>query len=927
MPQMLYQLVGMAFSLCNSVTHLNLCDNGTHITHVVPAKIASTINEVGSDSSENSIPMKRKRTATASNSLLEKEADGFWEDVQVFPKAIKQGAAKDYKAQALTQLKKAGANCLRMLIEKAQLSQPQNATPEQLAAHLLAADSNLTIQYLAELIRGRGKAINEEYESHFSSTKRKEHQTHLDQLSKGRSGKLKLFAKLLLLYEDDHKTIYRVFVRKLWRTKKTTFEFAADKNLTPTLISKLQENRDSLADTLSDAFSGLDLRFFNTITLGVWEIFLIQREYSPAVRPDFRDVQKTLHGFGWIMFGLERGQHRIILKGGGQKAIPIIENWFKHKLKTALRESEPEPYSKYDAVAVESAFLGNKLDSSKVDLVAIAFHRTQAPQHSPMTVEPAFPGHDIRRDLQYGREKEVFRVRSLSDINWIRVRFQGKEATATVKIEERGATTLVLDNADMTESEVDELRKEFLCAFGVPLDQKIDPQKLLLGAVDIYNYLLETERVEYISHYQKKALRRLLDDNFLFTDPQEILVCPKSSVGCKLGGKPVIDDDVSECPECQTELEVRKVEYLRQNEIEIRRKIGDMLQEATGWRFSSNSVTFEKEPFYPLTNPQRPDQVIRVYFSKRVGKRILDCLDRSLQPVLVVHTGGGVDYAHLDAAGVAHVSFARALAAADDNEAGIRFSQDVENARKELVSRQEEKALRRAMNSRGRIEAPSRSYSGEEYELDIFNVLRSIFPYTEFWAGTNRPDGFCGLVYFDDGSLRKPVKFNWSYDAKFTNKPRGYDLTIGEERKAWDYVAALMQQTELQLQGNELNGHAIISNRLYKSQMKKVAKFIRREHRLGGEHPGFKVIFILDGFLKNLFDRIRSNELEFSKRRSLLSQRLAKLLAAENDDGYVLLNDASATQLTDWVLQQREIESPPDARLIAVGLSETMTES
>lgn len=871
--------------------------------------------------------MAKKRSTPTTNSFLRKQSDRFWENVQVFPQAFKSGAARDYKAQALTQLKKCGANCLRLLIERAKLAQPEDATPDQLAAHLLAADKNSSIQFLAEFIRGRGRAINEEYESHFSAKLRKKHQSQLDQLSKGRPGVLRQFAKLLLLYEDDHEAIGRIFVRKLWRGKKSTFEFAARKSLSDSFLERLEESKDSLADSLADAYSGLDLRFFDTVRLGNWEILLLQREYSPTVRPDYRDVQKTLHGFGWIMFGLERRKNRIILKGGGRKAIPIVEKWFKHKLKTDLREAEPVLFTEYDAIAVEDAFLGKYADSSTVDLVAIAFHRTQGPQHSPMSVEPAYAGHDIRLDLQYGREKEVFRVRSLSDIDWVRVRFRGKEARVTFELEKRGAITLALDNADLTEDEVDELRSEFATTFGVPLDQRIDPQNLLLGSVDIYNFLLEVDRDDQVAMYQRRALRKLIENDILYTEPQDVLVCPKSPVGCKLGGQPVIDEDTSECPQCQTELEIRNIQYIRQKEAAIRKKCGDMLQEATGWSFSSKPVTFEKVPFYPLANPERPDQVIRVYFSKRVGKSILDRLDRSLQPVLVVHTGGDVDYAHLDAVGVVHVSLARALAAADEQEAKQRFEGDVERARKALIDRQEEKVLRRAHMSRQRIENPPSNYEGEDYETDVFNVIRSLFPYTEYWTGKNRPDGFCSLVHFDDASLRKPVKHNWSYDAKYTRSKKGYDLSVDEERKAWDYVAALMKQPELQVQGNELNGHAIISNKLDSKQMKKVAEFVRREHRLGNNQPSFKIIFILDSFWKALYDFVRAHEASFSKRSHLLAKRFAKLLLDENSDGYVVLDESAAKTLGKWVQRQREVENPPDARLLTDGLAATMTKS
>jgi len=791
----------------------------------------------------------------------------------------------------------------------------------------LAADNTQTLVCLAEFIRGKGQAINEEYAATFTSTTQRKHSAHLIEHSRNRLGNLKLFTKLVLLYEHDSESIRRIFVRKLWRGRNTTWEFLSPVIHDETFVRKLCRSTNSLADALSDAFDGYDLRFFTTVRMDGWQVVLLQREYAPIVRPDFRDVQKTIHGFGWIMFAVELGKVRILMKGGGKKSLPIVRTWFDNQLQIELSDAEFDIVTTYDPQQVEAAFFGETTQDCPVQIAAISFHRTMAPGHSAMSMEPLFPGQDIQRDLQFAKEKGLLRIRSLSDIKSFRLRHKGKESLVQVAVDLGGAVTLRLDNTDMSEEAADSLCEAFKSHFSIPLNRRIDPQKLILGSVDVYNYLLETDRTEGLAQYQVRALRTLIQRGVLNLETEEIVTCPKQPFICKLGGKPVVDEDISECPECQTALQVKSVEFIRHNDTEIRKITSAMLTAATGWTFDHTAVHFEGGQFYPLRDPDRPDRVIRVYFAKRVGERVLRSLDRSLQPVLVAHTGGDVEHAHLDAAGVAHISFARALAAETDVQIAQRFNLDARHARDDLMRRQEEKVYRRAAASRQRLEAPPADYTGEMYQLDIFSILRSVFPYTEYWTGANRPDGFCCLVYFESANLRSPVKHNWSYDAKLNKDGTGYDLGVGEKRKEWDYVAALAKQPELSAQGNELNGHVLISNRFVESQMRGVAQFLRREHRLGKKHPNVKIVFMVDSFVASLYDSVRANEHDYRKRWNWLGQRFASVLASENEEGYVRLDGADAGRLCEWVLKQPEVETPPSMMNLSEGMHETMSKS
>ena len=867
----------------------------------------------------------KKNSKSATTQLLQGQDDSFWEAINVFPKLM-QSPYKDFKAQALSSLRKCGKADLKLLCERLMIAIPENATPEQLSANLLAADNSNSILFLAEFIRGKGAAIQAAYASHFSVTIRRKHSAQLHELGNRDVGGLKQFSRLILLYQDSPQTMNTIFVRKLWRSKKTTSEFLSPVTLDAAFIDKLGKSTSSLAEAMADAFAGYELEYFTTAQIDGWQVLLLKREYAPITRPDYRDTQKTLHGFGWIMFGVEVGKRRIILKGGGKKALPIVKTWFGLQLEVELADAEAEIVTNYDPLAVEAAFLGDEDTSSSIKISAVYFCRTMAPQHSPITIEPFFPGYDISRDLQFAREKGLLRMRSLSDMKWFRVRHGTKEALIEVTVDLGGAVTLRVNNVELSELEVDELSKAFEKRFSIPLNRRIDPQKLSLGTVDVYNSLLESDRKEGLAGYQLRALDGLLSLKIISVRPESIVACPKQPFICKLGGQPVIDEDLSECPECQSRLEATSVDFLDQNDVAIRKFMRKQLRDASGWQLSNDAVQFEGKDFYPLYDPTRPDHIVRVYFAKRVGERLLLSLDRSLQPVLVVHTGGDVEHAHLDASGVGHISLARAIAAQVDDAEKDHFREDVSQVQMALIRRQEERVFRRAEESRMRIGNPPSDYTGNDYQVDVFNVMRSIFPYTEYWAGTNRPDGFCCLVSFENANLREPQKHNLSYDAKFNKDGLGYNLGASEKRKEWDYVAALARQPELSTQGNELNGHAIIANILIESQMVDMAKFLRREHRIGKKHSNVKVVFMLDSFLTTLYDSVRMNEEKFRQRWNWLSYRVSYVLKRENAEDYVYLDAQSATDVINWVLNQREVDTPPDQGRLQDGMNEIMSD-
>jgi hypothetical protein len=388
-------------------------------------------------------------------------------------------------------------------------------------------------------------------------------------------------------------------------------------------------------------------------------------------------------------------------------------------------------------------------------------------------------------------------------------------------------------------------------------------------------------------------------------------------------GKPIEDERLEHCSVCNQPLRIQEINRIQHDEDKMRRFAGAVLKRTTGREFDPTPVTFEGNEFFPLRNPDRPEESVYLYFSRRVSTSKINVFERSTWPVLVIHTSGAYEHVHLDLAVIGHVGFAYVLAALREKKTRDRFADDCRAALDKLQRTKQERVLRTARQSRELLRTGT-DMTGGKYEAATFAVLRSMFPHTMKWGGAYRPDGFCSLVYSESNDLGDLQKWNWSYDSKYSQRSGGYGFNAGEFRKAFDYISGLAKQKDLQVAGNRLNAHVIVSNALSEDRMKGAAQFLWCEHRLGKKLPGFKLVFMMEDFLVTLYDRVLADD-QFGKRWGYLSQRLAWHMTQEESDRYVLLAKAQADELADWVIQKPAIESTVDLAKLQEGLDETMS--
>jgi hypothetical protein len=865
--------------------------------------------------------VKRKPTVGPSHAF-QGLPDDMWEDVRIFPSAMARNMAAR-RNKVLKALARCGTANLWHLCNTAQLTFKPSMSAPQFAAVVQAAAPADTMVYLWEFVRTHGQAVLEQYDSEVAADERTRHESDVESLCLRRLEPVRVCTKFLLMYLRDPQVVRRIHFRHLWRQTKTTAEFETEE-LPTDAPDRLDREMGTLEATLKTLPDANKAKAFGScpLTNGPW-VFAFHRGYRERVIPEYPKGCVVANQRGYVVFGLHDSPPRLEVKVGHPKIIDVIREWADETLGVKFRRRGLSVYEDYDAAELEKRFLGQYSEEHGIALTGIRFRRTGIPNHPSVTAEAVAGGGTIRDALRWYVEKGAIALRALSDIEWVKVSFGGNEGQVNVSVEADGAVRFTLDNTGWPEEAQQHLAGAFHSTFGIPLGQRISPRPLSMGAVDIFQSLLEWSNADEIQPHQRPLFEDLRERNLLSVQQETLRACATGF--CKLKGKVVDDLQVEDCPRCRQPIRTKQLRRIVHNHDQMRRVAGAILTRATKWEFVNTPLQFENNQFFPLRNPARPEESVCVFFSRRIGPSIIEVFDRSHWPVLVVHTSGTYEHALLDLTGVAHLGFAYALAATRDKETKVKFLADCESTLAALMRNGQERVLRAARVSRELLANKPAECTGGMYESVVFGLLRSIFPHTMRWGGPFRPDGFCSLLYSRTNSLKDIQKFNWSYDSKYSERHGGYEFGAPEHRKMLDYVAGLVEQKELQTDGNQLNAHVIITNSLSRSRMKDAAQFLRRTHRLGTDLPGLTLVFMMEPFLVTLYDRVRRDEVGFGKRWGYVSQRLAELMGRSNADDYIFLDTPEAEAMADWVLRKPPVETPIDIEALQEGLDETMS--
>jgi hypothetical protein len=845
-------------------------------------------------------------------SWLQRQDEKFWERLQIFPHAVTQSAAKgEYARKALRQFEKLGRANLHYIANQAGIEYREKAdSARQLANRLLSSPLKTEFLYLATFFRPRVTAVVEYFDSHAAHFRASALETEIKNLSVGASEIPKPLTKLVAAYSRDPASLEAIHYCFAWRKLPTLFEYAAEKDLPANPATVLEQGTKQLAAALGKIKHGEHYTFFGRKDLQPHvSVFVLHRKYPASVKPDYESTFRLQHDYSMVVFAIDTVRKVLLVKVANRAISEAIADWAGETLGMEFERSGGRIFRDYDPQSVETALLGGYDESYEMDLTAISFRHSFAPNHSriALTAQPFSRG--VREDLLWMKDERVLRLRSLADIESLKVRFDGVEADIECIAEKEGAVRLRLNDSHIVDGRAEQFKEIFKKVFGIPLGQRIDPTLLTMGAAEVYQFLLSGVREGDLLDYHKEALGKLLETELLVRVDERVGWC--KDLNCAIGRTQSFNDQaLTQCPGCHGSLDWQTLTRYAEDPKKAFAVARQLLTQASKWKMESTTRAFESKKFYRFYPKRDPNRTVCVFVNNRLNATKVEAFQRANFPILVVHPQGNHRMPSIDMHGIAHVGLPYALSAYEDKPTWKAYQASLRDVLGRLQRMEQELVLRASRASWELLQNRPSDYDDRKYESDGFNLLRSLFPYTVKWGGGNRPDGFCSLVFFPENDLRHPTHFNWSYDAKYSDGV--YAFGIGEFDQMFRYVRLLHQPKRLKSLGNQYDAHVIITNSMDDSSMRNAADYLWNHHRLGKEQTSFLLVFMRDGFLRQLWQRVRENETAFRMRSTYLPEYMVRLIKAKQADGYSLLDTDDADALANDVLSEPELELPPD---------------
>lgn len=214
-------------------------------------------------------------------------------------------------------------------------------------------------------------------------------------------------------------------------------------------------------------------------------------------------------------------------------------------------------------------------------------------------------------------------------------------------------------------------------------------------------------------------------------------------------------------------------------------------------------------------------------------------------------------------------------------------------------------------------EALKEELDHDDFERDVFYLLKSLFLFTERWGrrGEAESDG-CLIIPTGTDSY-----YVASYDPKLTYDNQGYDLDSEEKNKAAYYILTENDNeyiSKVLKDGGDIDGHIFVSDIFRSGQFNHVVERVREWFSVvegGGGSIDVPLVFLdLQSLLRvydiaaTRFDLLREYpELQREFRSAFITQ------LTETDTGYVNFNEEQIDRIREQLLQKANQISKKDS--------------
>lgn len=861
--------------------------------------------------------------AQVSTEFLPPQSDEFWHSLGIFPGALpEKGDLADLATAAQKELKAVGRKNLLALIEEAGIARPESDDAGSLALHLFLRSDALTLVCLRDFVKSRDECIRAAYEATIPERKRKGIEASLRDIAPGAEEPLRPLTRLLFLFQHDPDSLIEASFIQLWQGVPTAFELEAAEPLPARFQQIIEGKRDEFTRAISGAWSNRAVRPFKVHRLrDGTAVFVFAREYAPRIARDFRSTFNVHRKSGFVIFGISKDRKHVYIKCGNSQIADAIRLMLDHLFSAKLRVLNNVPFRDYDPNRVKANLCGGYSSAAGVEIVAATLRRTSLHSRGKLSLARPTTVPSIRDDLQQLVSSSLLELHSLDDIEELGITY--RERTAKVEFEPQpdGAIRLQLDDTGWNLAARGELEEAFLTAFGVPLNRLVDPQRMALGSVGIIAHLLNVQTPDEIRDYQQEQYKLLTEAELLTEDTRQAKVCRNPLCDAKA---PVFNLSAEVCRNrnCHKPLQPATVIEVTRNNSGIVKFTRESFDDLTGWHLSDAQSFENQEHFLLKDTSKEAEEDIAVLFKDRLSTAAKELFGRTGLPLIVVSPRTDERYVFVED-GIGHVSLSYLFSArqSDDDwkDCGTRCKALV----RMLLAQHRDRIHRAAATSFQRIIQGARQL-GHTFETDVSNVLRAIFPYTFQFGrkGKVEPDGYVSVVVVGadgDRSLDSVQAWNWTFDAKFSDKKNGYDLGQDERRKMVEYIDKVRSSRRFLGKGR-LNGHAILFNKLSEKLMQDAADHVFGSEGVKAKNRDVKLMFVNQSFVTRLYERVNAKDQDVQRRMPLLGECFREVVEQADGKQYVMLDAPEADKIIEKMLEAPEVEAAMREQEVARGL-------
>ncbi|MGQ8852695.1 hypothetical protein [Bacillus sp. SRB_8] len=722
--------------------------------------------------------------------------------------------------------------------------------------------------------------------------------------------------QLYQLFNNNHVHIIQIYTWHNWDSKGTGIQFSLNKKVSFDKAYKIPTEyaKDFVDDMYAHSNQENKYKVFSFAKHEKEKlVVMLYRQINDASRPDFDEPFRNKEVVS-IMFQIDVTAGLLEIRSKFQKEKEGIKKYIEKTFDTSLTEIKPEVFNQYQPEEVISAVLEGTPPENKevLDFVVnkVVFRSSPLINSPGLTFE--LKNGDVLPSVKDAYTRECIDLESIKDIESISFKTSKVSRTIRSTVLEDGNIIFSLDDSGIEPEIKNDIQEKFLCKFGIPLNKLISNSKFTVGKADLTDYLMTISLKKALTDIEQKIFDRLIQDKIIFEGSEIIISCENPN--CDYTES--ISSELKECPSCGNP-KLRKDGYSSVN-ISIKSVQGFVKEliksfcSSTDWELSKDTEkTYYKSKykFINLDNRQTNESLQILIHQGAIHNRILEKINRSLTPTVIVFVGvleKNIEKYNNNC--IFPINFGRVYNMEKPEKFFEKIYESIEHRAKSYLSSVAAKSLE-ILESLPKPELIGKSYSPSDFEDDVFNILKDIFPNADKWgskmSGKEVPEGIFALTYtVTEGGEDKQHQYVFSYDCKLNKNTNGYDLSKGEQRKAHDYVEMLNQIKHITKFSNkkQLSAHIFISNNFDTNNYDTMANHFYTKLPSGYDT---RPIFLPIEVLTYLHSEYRKNHQQLYNARNIFMESLHKILITdklviEKDDIEEVMEESLDEKLADY---------------------------